>query len=60
MITTLTGTNKFLVAAKLKQMRAAFLNAESDLALEKIDASEAEFAANHDAARPAIPKANVR
>lgn len=45
MITTLTGANKFLVAAKLKQMRADFLNAESYLALEKIDASEAELPA---------------
>jgi DNA polymerase-3 subunit delta len=43
MIMTLAGKNDFLIRRRLRQLTDKFLAAESELALEKIDASEAEY-----------------
>jgi len=49
MITTLAGKNDFLIQRRLLQLTEKFLAAESDIALEKIDAAETEFEALLDA-----------
>jgi DNA polymerase-3 subunit delta len=43
MIISLVGRNDFLRQRKLQQLTAQFLKKENELALERIDASEAEF-----------------
>jgi DNA polymerase III delta subunit len=49
MIISLAGNNSFLISEKLHQLQADFLKNESDLALERIDASEVELGAILDA-----------
>jgi len=43
MITTITGTNTYLVRARLDEQVADFVNTYGDLGLEKIDADEATY-----------------
>lgn len=43
MITTLSGSNAFLLQAELRKRVAAFVQEHSDLALERVDGEEAEF-----------------
>ena len=43
MITTLTGTNSFLLRAELKRMIEVFLAEHTDMGLEKLDGEEATY-----------------
>lgn len=43
MVTTITGTNTFLVRARLDERVADFVNTYGDLGLERIDADEASY-----------------
>lgn len=43
MITTLTGSNSYLVKAELKRLVAEFVKTHTDMGLERIDCEEAEY-----------------
>ena len=49
MVTTLTGTNSFLLRAELDRRVAAFVDEHTDMGLEKLDGDEAEYSRMVDA-----------
>ena len=43
MITTLTGTNHFLIAQKLRDITGKFINQYGDLSVERLDAENIDI-----------------